>query len=32
VELFFEILLVVMSLFIVWLGGYVVYRLYSGQD
>lgn len=31
VEIFFTSALVVMSLVIVWLAGYVVYKLYKGQ-
>jgi len=32
VEIFFTSALVVMSLVIVWLAGYVVYKLYKGQS
>jgi hypothetical protein len=32
VELFFTILLVAVSIFIVWFAGYVVYKLFQGQD
>ncbi len=31
-ELFFETLLVMVSLLIVWFAGFVVYRLFKGQD
>jgi hypothetical protein len=32
VELFFTILLIAISLVIVWFAGYVVYKLFQGQD
>jgi hypothetical protein len=32
VELFFTALLILVSLVIVWFAGYVVYRLFNGQD
>ncbi len=31
VELFFTVLLVLVSIVIVWFAGYVVYKLYKGQ-
>jgi hypothetical protein len=30
VEIFFEVLLVLVSVLIVWFAGYVVYRMYKG--